>query len=149
MMEVPHSYSEWVDVLEVFKNKEDDKEVLRVMKAGTVEWQLGVADKFLKRLVEAVNYRMNMANDRFHKELSRCRGEERLVIQALIAYRKELAFLASAVDFPAIPEGPRSQAVNIVLDQANAIQNSLEKSAKTDRSGKLCSIIRNNKVNSF
>ena len=37
----------------------------------------------------------------------------------------------------------------MILEQANNIQNSLENSASKDRSGKLSSIIRNNKVNSF
>ena len=39
MITTPHTYSEWVTVLTVLKNKTDDEEVIKKMKAGTVEWQ--------------------------------------------------------------------------------------------------------------
>jgi len=35
---------------------------------------------------------------------------------------------------------------NMIINQSNSIQESLEKSSESDRSGKLSSIIKNNKV---
>ena len=35
----------------------------------------------------------------------------------------------------------------MIIAQSNAIQDSLEKSSESDRSGKMASIIRNNRVN--
>lgn len=149
MIPVPHTYSEWVSVLTLFKNKTNDAEVLRAMQSGTVQWQSGVAERFSKKLIDAVNYRMNAASDKFQLELSRARGQESAIIQAILGLRKEMAFLAQAINLPALPDREREHYLNLVIEQANVMQKSLEDSAKNDRSGKLSSIIRNHKVNSF
>ena len=149
MIPAPHTYSEWVSVLDIFKSKSNDSEVLTAMKNGTVEWQSGVADRFSKRLVDAVNARMNTASDKFQRDMSNARGAEGAIVQALLSLRKEMALLAQAVDIPSLPEEYRRQYVQLVLDQANHMQDSLEDSAKKDRSGKLSSIVRNHRVNAF
>ena len=65
MTAVPNTYSEWVTVLTDFKNKKNDEDVLRAMKAGSIQWQSGVAERFSRKLIEAVNFRMNAASDKF------------------------------------------------------------------------------------
>ncbi len=145
----PHTYSEWVAVLDMLKNKTDDPEVLEAMQKGTVEWQSGVAERFSKKLIDSVNYRMNNATDRFQREMSRSQGQERVIVQALLALRKELSFLAKAINLPALPDKDRDHYHQLVISQADSIQKSLEDSAKSDRSGKLSSIVRNNKVNAI
>lgn len=149
MITTPHTYSEWVTVLTVLKNKTDDEEVIKKMKAGTVEWQSGVAERFSKRLIDAVNTRMNAASDKFQIDLSRAHGQEGAIVQVILALRKEMAFLAEAINLPALPDKERQYYLNLVLEQANNMQKSLEDSAKHDRSGKLSSIVRNHKVNTF
>ena len=149
MITTPHTYSEWVTVLTVLKNKTDDEEVIKKMKAGTVEWQSGVAERFSKRLIDAVNTRMNAASDKFQIDLSRAHGQEGAIVQAILALRKEMAFLAEAINLPELPDKERQYYLNLVLEQANNMQKSLEDSAKHDRSGKLSSIVRNHKVNTF
>lgn len=149
MIPTPHTYSEWVSVLDIFKAKSNDSEVLTAMKNGTVEWQSGVAERFSKRLIDSVNYRMNTASDKFQKEMSRAYGSEGAIVQALLALRKEMSFLVQAIDLPALPEKNRQQYIRLVLDQADNVQKALEDSAQKDRSGKLSSIVRNHKVNSF
>ena len=131
MIPAPHTYSEWVNVLEVLRNKTNDVDALEAMKAGTIEWQSGVAERFSK------------------PDLSRARGQEGAIIQSVLALRREMSFLLQAVNLPAIPEDERQYYLNLVVEQANAIQESLENSAKNDRSGKLSSMVRNHKVNSF
>lgn len=148
-IEVPKTYSEWVQVLDALKRKVDDEAVLSAMQEGTIEWQTGVAERFTKKLIDVVNYRMNIASDKFQKEIGRSNGQERAIVQALLALRKELCFLSKTMNLPAIPENDRLQYYQMVISQANSMQNSLEESAKKDRSGKLASIVRNNKVNSF
>lgn len=145
----PKTYSDWAELLETFKSRTNDEEVLGAMQRGTVEWQSGVAERFAKKLVDAVNFRLNAATDRFQKEMSRSSGQERAIVQALISLRRELRFLADSVDLPAIPEKDRSKYRSLVVEQADSIQKSLEDSARNDRSGKLASIVRNNKVNTF
>ena len=145
----PHTYAEWTAVIELFKNRTDDEAVLQAMQRGTIEWQTGVAERFSKKLIDAVNCRMNAATDRFQKELTRSYGQERGIVQALLALRKELCFLSKAISLPALPEKDRQHYTQLVISQADSIQSSLEDSAKKDRSGKLHSIVRNNRVNAF
>lgn len=145
----PRTYAEWVDVLDMLKNKIDDESVLFAMQQGTIEWQSGVAERFAKKLIDVINYRMNSASDKFQKEMGRAYGQERVIVQALLALRKEMCFLSKAINLPAIPENDRQQYYELVISQADNMQSSLEDSAKKDRSGKLASIVRNNKVNTF
>lgn len=149
MIPAPHTYSEWVNVLEIFKSKSNDSEVLVAMHKGTVEWQSGVAERFSKRLIDSVNYRMDVASDKFQKDMSRAYGSENAIVQALLALRKEMSFLAQVINLPALPEKERQHYLQLVIEQANTMQKSLEDSAKKDRSGKLASIVRNHKVNSI
>lgn len=149
MIAVPHTYSEWSLVLGIFKEKSDDVEVLKAMKSGTIEWQSGVAERFSKKLIDAVNSRMNAASDKFQLEMTRARGQEGAIVQAILSLRKEMVFLADAINLQALPESERGYYVGLVKEQANSIQKSLEDSAKSDRSGKMSSIVRNHKVNSF
>lgn len=53
------------------------------------------------------------------------------------------------INLPALPEKERQHYLQLVIEQANTMQKSLEDSAKKDRSGKLASIVRNHKVNSI
>lgn len=149
MISAPHTYSEWVNILTVFKNKSNDEDVLNAMKSGTIEWQVGVAERFSQKLIDAVNTRMNGASDKFQLDMSRTRGQEGAIVQAILALRKEMGFIAKAIDLPALPDKERQYYLNLVLEQADTMQKSLEDSAKNDRSGKLSSIIRNHKINSF
>ena len=145
----PRAYAEWVTVLDVLKEKTDDDEVLEAMQAGTVEWQTGVAERFSKKLIDTVNARMNGATDKFQKDMLKTNGQESAIVQALLALRKELRFLAKVIDLPALPEKDRQQYLQLVYSHADSIQKSLEDSAKKDRTGRLSSIIRNNKVNAL
>ncbi len=149
MIRAPHTYAEWNEVLKKYKAKESDADVLQAMQQGTIEWQSGVAERFSRKLLEATNARLNAASDKFQRDMTHSRGSEGGLIQALLDMRKELALLAGAVNIPAVPEEQRKQFVQIVLDQADQVQSSLEDSAKQDHSGKLSSIIRNHRVNAF
>lgn len=131
----PRTYAEWVAVLDMLKNKIDDESVLFAMQQGTIEWQLGVAERFAKKLIDVINYRMNSASDKFQKEMGRAYGQERAIVQALLALRKEMCFLSKAINLPAIPENDRRQYYELVISQADNMQSSLEDSAKKDRSG--------------
>lgn len=145
----PRTYAEWVAILDMLKAKTDDEAVLSAMQRGTIEWQSGVAERFSKKLIDVINYRMNSASDKFQREMSRAYGQERVIVQALIGLRKEMCFLSNAINLPVIPAKDRQHYYQLVIEQANSMQSSLEDSAKKDRSGKLASIVRNNRVNAF
>ena len=145
----PTTYAEWANILDLLKNRVDDESVLNAMQAGTIEWQSGVAERFSRKLIDTINGRLNESTDKFQKEMSRSHGQESAIVRALFALRKELMFLTHAINLQAIPEKERKQYCELVRAQANQIQSSLEDSAKKDRTGKLSSIVRNNRVNAF
>lgn len=147
MIEVPHTYSEWVHVFTLLKDRSDDERVLAAMQAGTIQWQPGVAERFSQKLIDTVNTRMNVASDQFQVNMSRAGGQEGAIVQAIIALRKEMVFLSKVMNLPAIPEKERQHYMDLVIKQADMMQKSLEDSAKRDISGKLSSIVRNHKVN--
>ena len=145
----PTTYAEWAELLDRLKDKTNDTDVLCALKQGTIAWQSGVAERFAQRLVNAINARMNVATDKFQKDMTRGRGQEGPTIQAILALRKEMAFLCDAIDLPVIPEKDRAQYQALVRGQADKMQESLEESAQKDRTGKMSSIVRNHKVNAF
>ena len=143
MNKAPKIYADWVKVFNILKSGEDDENILALMKEGIVVWQSGVAERFLKRLVEAVNFRLNKATDNFQKSRQ---TDENEIIQSLMQLRRELQFILKAVDINTIPVKEKTELRNMIINQSNSIQESLEKSAESDRTGKLSSIIKNNKV---
>lgn len=145
----PQTYSEWTAALEVLKSRESDGEILEVMKHGKLEWQSGVADRFFKRFSDVVNARIDFASLRFQREMNHAGGNEGRIVGALLSLRREMSFLTQVVKITAIPEETREQYCGLLREQADKMQQSLEDSAKQDRTGKLASIVRNNKVNVF
>ena len=143
MNKAPKIYADWVKVFELLKSCEDDENVLALMQEGTIVWQSGVAERFLKRLVDTVNFRLNRATDNFQKAHQ---TDENEIIQSLMQLRRELQFILKVVDINAIPVKEKTELRNMIINQSNSIQESLEKSAESDRTGKLSSIIKNNKV---
>lgn len=149
MVLIPHTYSEWVTILDIFKSKSNDMEVLEAMKKGTIEWQAGVAERFAKRLKHCVDYRMKIACKKLQNDLERAHGSEWEIVQALLSLRREMSFLVQAINLPVLPDKDRQYYLQLVIDQANYTQKSLEDYAKGDYSGKLLSIVKNHKVNSI
>lgn len=150
MIPVPHTYAAWADVFDGLKNHTDDEAVLRAMEQGTIEWQAGVAERFIQRLMDAVNTRMNAAIDKFQRDFGRSGGQESAIVQAIWPLRRELSFFGARTGTPALPEKERAQLRRLVPDQADSIQKSLEDSAqKNDRSGRLASIVRRHRVNAL
>lgn len=147
IMQAPHIYAEWARLLDSLANGLDDAATVDLMQRGTLEWQTGVAERFTRKLADTVNARMNAAVDRFQKTYRQ--GGESGLVQALLALRKELSFLAKAVDLPALPDKERQEFISLVQEQADNIQESLDDSAKKDRTGKMGSIVRGHRINVF
>lgn len=145
----PRTYSEWVEIINTLKSGTDDEAVLQAMHKGELQWQSGIAERFTKKMFDAIVYRTNNATDRFQKDISRARGSENTIVQAILTLRKELNYLYRLVNIPALPDGERKEYRKIILEQADSMQKSLEDSAKGDRTGKLSRIVRNTRVNDF
>lgn len=143
---IPETYAEWMDVLDLLEEGAADAAVLEAMQGGTLAWQTGVAERFGRRLTAVINTRINRAKDRFQREITRS-GQERSYVGAMMGLRREFRFLKTAVHLPAIPEEHRSKLEQLVQAEADSVQQSLADSARTDRSGRLAVIVRNNPVN--
>ena len=143
MNKAPKIYADWIKVFNVLKSGEDDEVILPLMQEGEIVWQSGVAERFLRKLVDTVNFRLNKAIDSFQKSRQ---SDENEIVQSLMQLRRELQFMLKVVDINAVPVKEKTELRNMIINQSNSIQESLEKSSESDRSGKLSSIIKNNKV---
>ena len=143
MNKAPKIYADWIKVFNTLKSGEDDETILPLMQEGEIVWQSGVAERFLRKLVDTVNFRLNKAIDNFQKSRQ---SDENEIVQSLMQLRRELQFMLKVVDINVIPVKEKMELRNMIINQSNSIQESLEKSSESDRSGKLSSIIKNNKV---
>ena len=143
MDKAPKIYADWIKVFNVLKSGEDDEAILPLMQEGEIVWQSGVAERFLRKLVDTINFRLNKATDAFQRSHQ---TDENEIVQSLMQLRRELQFMLKVVDINAIPVKEKTELHNMIINQSNSIQESLEKSSESDRSGKLSSIIKNNKV---
>ena len=143
MDKAPKIYADWIKVFDILKSGEDDEVILPLMQEGEIVWQSGVAERFLRKLVDTVNFRLNKAIDSFQKSRQ---SDENEIVQSLMQLRRELQFMLRVVDINTIPVKEKTELRNMIINQSNSIQESLEKSSESDRSGKLSSIIKNNKV---
>ena len=144
MDKAPKIYADWIKVFNVLKSGEDDEVILPLMQEGEIVWQSGVAERFIRKLVDTVNFRLDKAIDNFQKSHQ---SDENEIIQSLMQLRRELQFMLKVVDINAIPVKEKTELRNMIINQSNSIQESLEKSSESDRSGKLASIVKNNRVN--
>ena len=143
MDKAPKIYVDWIKVFDILKSGEDDEVILPLMQEGEIVWQSGVAERFLRKLVDTINFRLNKATDAFQRSHQ---TDENEIVQSLMQLRRELQFMLKVVDINAIPVKEKTELRNMIINQSNSIQESLEKSSESDRSGKLSSIIKNNKV---
>ncbi|MGZ7862157.1 hypothetical protein B6U63_08415 [Ligilactobacillus salivarius] len=146
-MDAPIIYKQWVEMLDIIASGDSDKgkEALDAMKSGTLQWQTGVADRFLKVLVDTINIRISKLNDTVSKNLGYAKNEND-VVSALLFARKEYQFLEDIVSIPAIPDKQKNELIEMIRNNGKTMQSSLEDSAKNDTSGKLLNIIKNNRV---
>ena len=143
MNKAPKIYADWIKVFNTLKSGENDETILPLMQEGEIVWQSGVAERFLRKLVDTINFRLNKATDAFQRSHQTHENE---IVQSLMQLRRELQFMLKVVDINAIPVKEKTELRNMIINQSNSIQESLEKSSESDRSGKLSSIIKNNKV---
>ena len=143
MDKAPKIYADWIKVFDVLKSGEDDEAILPLIQEGEIVWQSGVAERFLRKLVDTINFRLNKATDAFQRSHQ---TDENEIVQSLMQLRRELQFMLKVVDINAIPVKEKTELRNMIINQSTSIQESLEKSSESDRSGKLSSIIKNNKV---
>ncbi|WP_029545862.1 hypothetical protein [Selenomonas sp. AB3002] len=149
MIAIPKSYAEWINLLAMIKEKKEDNEVLEAMHQGELIWQPGIAERFMKKFIEVINFRMNAATDRFQLEMKRSGNSDSMIVQSILHLRKEMQFLLKLSDLNVLPEVQRNTLRDMIDEQIVSMQKSLEDSAKSDRTGKMLSIVRKNRLDSI
>lgn len=148
-MSIPQSYADWTKCFDEIKQGVNDEATLSAMEKGTLSWSSGVAERFSTQLFEVINFRIDGASKRLQRNMDMARGNETAIVNALLGLKRELKLLKKIANLPAIPDEKRDYFSGQITEYARNAQQSLENSAKNDRSGKLGSIIRNNRIDSL
>lgn len=148
-MSNPTTYAEWVVCFNQFKEGTKDVETIQAMERGITNWSKGVAERLTQRLYEAIDYRLRMSANQLQRDLDYSRGMETEVVKALLSARKRLAVIHRAATIRSFPGEVRDTMKNLLIDYAKNTQESLEDSAKSDRTGQLRMIIKNNPITTF
>lgn len=145
----PVTFAQWVECFEQLEKGTNDEEILLKMEQGTIEWSKGVAERLTQHLFNTIESRIKRTSELLQKELDGCYGNETMTVKAVLSARKRLALLKRVADLPAFPENVRESMIKIISNYATNTQESLEKSALSDRTGRLKSLFRNNNLTQF
>ena len=115
------------------------------MSRGTLNWNSGVAGLFSERISGAFNTRLKRCADRMERDF-KSGGDETTVVRAMLDTRRTLTLLHRVATIPSFPEMLREHLSREIRKYAERAQQSLEDSAKHDRSGRLASLMRNNSL---
>ncbi|KRK65574.1 hypothetical protein FC72_GL000015 [Companilactobacillus tucceti DSM 20183] len=140
------TYREWANLFKKFDARENDEQVLEDAKHGTLVWQTGVADRFMKRLTASINKRMNDSVSVFEKQISQSGIPEANFVKSIHQLKDEFETMRNFTNIEAIPTEQRRKLVEMLYESRKDLQSNLEESAKTDQSGKLSSLVRNNRI---
>ncbi|WP_127508887.1 hypothetical protein [Paenibacillus humicus] len=149
MTRPPSTYAEWVACLEAFERGEKDEEALFLMEQGRLEWTPGVAERFMRRLSDTMNERLDELQRRMARDFAYAQGTETELVRTLMAARRRFGLLHRLASIPALPGEVGASLKEMIGTVVRQTQNSLEDSAKTDWTGKLRLIIRNNPLTTF
>lgn len=141
--EIPRTYAQWSACLDVLSAGTQDEACLELMRRGDLAWTGGVATLFSQRLADEFNARLSRCSDWLTRDL-RQGVDESLIVRAILNARKGLHFLHRLAMLDVFPETLRTHLSDEVRKFAQRSQQSLEDSAKTDRSGRLLVLLRNN-----
>ena len=96
-MNVPQTYYEWVQILNIIKAGTQDNEALAVLYQGKLEHQAGVYERFVNRLTQTINTRFVMALDNFQKALNQNTNFEKVISQALDCIAADMGLILSLI----------------------------------------------------
>lgn len=146
-MKSPTTYLEWVQCFDLAKEATHDEEVLNCIKSGSIDLSAGVGGRIADNLNEVIQLRLKKAVDKFSRATSFNGTDLNMLPNSLLLLRKEFKFLLQLVKIPGLPEENVNMFTVAIKKQADLMQQSLENSSKSDRTGMVASIIRRNKIN--
>jgi hypothetical protein len=144
-LSAPHSYNQWSDCLDCLEKGLDDAATLAVMEQGTLEWTSGVAELFSGRISATLSVRLQRSADQLSRQLN-SGADEVTLVRALLNSRRTLIGLKKLGTLTAFPALLQAHLLNELKTYAERTQNSLEDNAKSDRTGRLSNLIKNNSI---
>lgn len=147
MFKIPHTYNEWMDCLDAFKDETSENEVLDAMMFGTVEWQSGVAERFTQAIFNVIQYKLDNMQKNFNLRISKPVKSNIELENNFLYVRRTFKKLLNLSQINAFPKELSESIEKYIIDTADAFQNSLLDSAKKDRSGVIKSLVKKNAVN--
>lgn len=139
----PQTYAQWSACLDRLSSGLEDEACLVYMGQGMLEWSGGVGPLFAQRLADEFNTRLTRCSERLTRDL-RAGADEASVVRAIVNARQSLFFLHRLAQLPAFAETLRLHLTSEVRGFAERSQQSLEDSARSDRSGRLRLLLQNN-----
>lgn len=118
---------------------------MQAMNAGSLSWTGGVAPLLAERVGGVVNQRLTRIANDISRDL-KFAGNHGLLASALLNARNKLAVLHQFSLCAPFPKELAELVQTLVRKYAEQAQQSLEDSARSDRSGQLGSILRNNSL---
>lgn len=144
----PKEYMQWVDLFSYLSNSPIDDSILEIIKNGSLEWQKGVAERFIDRVSAMWNARLESANKRFDLALKGSHDIESKFILALKSLRREYDYLEQITKALPIDEETKKASLENLANTRKQAQEHQEKDLiKIDRTGKLLRIVKNNPLN--
>jgi hypothetical protein len=148
-MNIPQTYADWIICFDEMRLGTNDEATLSLMEKGVLSWSSGVAERFSSQLFDLINYRIEGASKRLQRNFDMARGNETAVVTALLGQKRELKFLKRLTMLPAIPDDKKVYFAQQIQDYATNAQQSMENSAKSDRTGRLGYVLRNNRIDTL
>jgi len=139
----PQTYAQWSACLDRLATGLEDEACLVQMGQGKLEWSGGVGPLFAQRLAEEFNARLTRCSQRLTRDLQSS-ADEASVVRAIVNARQALFFLHRLAQLPTFAETLRSHLTREVRGFAERSQQSLEDSARADRSAHLRLLLQNN-----
>lgn len=144
-MTPPDTYASWSSCLELFAQATQDEAVTSAMNAGSLSWTGGVAHLFSERVTDVLDQRLRRVADDISRDL-KFAGDHGVLARALLDARHKLALLHRFSCCAPFPEALSALLQSQVRQYAERAQQSMEDTARTDRSGRLGTIVRNNSL---
>ena len=140
-------YHEWADMIQKLSDEPFNENHISAIKESNFEMTPLLADKFLKQYSVMLNTLFAHGAEAFHGEYGKTNGREEAILMALMTQKKRMKTLAELCALSFFEEELQENLKQIITQAANQMQSSLEDSAKTDRSGRLTYLVKNNAVN--
>lgn len=144
----PRTYAAWSEYLDCLVAANDDARVLEAMQKGTGDFNSGAVENLTRRLNEVFNARLEGCHDRFNRQMGHS-SDMATLSRALLDFRRQLTFLHRVATVNALPLTIQKHLCEMLDKAAHSTQESLEESAKLDRSGETMQCVRRHSLSAF